>query len=80
MDFISFHFFEEIKKKKILYGILSNPLNFFFFFLGDMIHEKFKKTEKMLKKCHYLQQLESHFWPEKHLNLVFSIPIKVVEN
>ena len=47
-------------------------------FFGDMIHEKFKKTEKMLKKCHYLQQLESHFWPEKHLNLVFSIPIKVV--
>ena len=34
--------------------------------IGDMIHEKFKKKRKMLKKRHYLQQLlESHFWSEK---------------
>ena len=26
-----------------------------------------KKNKKMLKKRHYLQQqIESHFWPEKH--------------
>ena len=40
-----------------------------------------KKKRKMLKKCHYIkQQLESHFWPEKHWNLVFSMSIKFVEN
>ena len=49
----------------------------------DIIHEKFKKKKnrKMLKKRHYLQQqIESHFWPRKRWNLVFSISIKVVEN
>ena len=42
---------------------------------------KNSKNRKMLKKSHYLpQQLESHFWPRKHWNLVFSIYIEVVEN
>ena len=34
---------------------------------GDMIHEKFKKKKKKLRKRDYLQQqFESHFWPGKH--------------
>ena len=81
LDFIFFHFFlKEIIKNVFLYGILSalSKKN-----SGDMTHEKFKKKRKrkMLKKRHYLQQqFESHFWPGKHLNLDFSISIKVIEN
>ena len=79
LDFILFHFFKEIIKNVFLYGILSALLKKKKF--GDMIHEKFKKKRKMLKKRHYLQQqLELHFWPKKRWNLVFSISIKIVEN
>ena len=40
-----------------------------------------KKKEKCSKKGYYSQQkLESHFWPEKRWNLIFSIFGKVVKN
>ena len=75
--FIGFHFFfsffKEIKKKCFfLWHLICSFKKF-----GDMIHEKFKKNRKMLRKRHYFQQqLQSHFWPRKHWTLDFSISIK----
>ena len=72
-----FHFFKEIRKNIFLYGILFALLKKKWRY--DLW--KIQKTKKMLKKSHYLpQQLELHFWPVKHWNLVFSIYIEVVEN
>ena len=46
-----------------------------------MIHEKIQKNRKCSKKRYYFQQqLESHFWPKKRWNLIFSISEKVVKN
>ena len=71
-----FHFFKEIKKC-FFYGILSALLKN----LEIWSMKNSKKKRKMLRKRHYFQQqLESHFWPRKHWNLVFSIYIEVVEN
>ena len=40
-----------------------------------------KKIQKCSKKGYYFhQQFETHFWPEKRWNLVFSISEKVVDN
>ena len=38
------------------------------------------KIQKMQERHYLQQQLESHFWPGKHWNLIFSISIKVVDN
>ena len=76
---LNFIFLKEIIKNVFLYGILTAL--FFKKNSEDLIHEKFKKNRKMLRKRHYLQQqLESHFWLGKHWNLDFSISIKVIEN
>ena len=59
---------------------MSSYLLFWKFF-GDMIHEKFKKTEICSKNFIIFSSNLNHiFWPGKRLNLDFSISIKVVEN
>ena len=88
-DWISFYFiFLRNNKKKYF------PLWHLIYFLKlkkkqkknlerekDMIHEKIQKNRKCSKKRYYFQQqLESHFWPKKRWNLIFSISEKVVEN
>ena len=63
-----------------MFFFMSSYLLFWNFF-GDMIHEKFKKTEICSKNFIIFSSNLNHiFWPRKCWNLDFSISIKVVEN
>ena len=44
----------------------------------DTSYEKFQKCSK--NRYYFQQQFETHFWPGKSWNLVFSISEKVVDN
>ena len=76
-ELILISFFKEIIKKNFF---MASYLLFWNFF-GDMIHEKFKKTEICSKNFIIFSSNLNHiFWPRKCWNLDFSISIKVVEN